>query len=250
MLHANRLALNIEKTNFVLFHSPRNKPVSQIILKFGKQKINQENSVKFLGLLLDSNLNWKAHITELSKKLSRTVGLFYKIQHYAPLETLKVLYYGIFFPFLSYGIHVWGLTNSTYFDLIFVLQKKVLKSITFNDIASPAMPIFRNLELLTLADIHNLQVVTFVYECVNGLSPSYFGDYFKTLSSTHAMRTRQATMGNLFLQRRNTDQYGIRSVQYSGVKLWNSVPAKIRVSTSVTKFRSELKKYYISFYSA
>ena len=83
--------------------------------------------------------------------------------------------------------NVWGLTNSTYFDLIFVLQKKVLKSITFNDIASPAMPIFRNLELLTLADIHNLQVVSFVYECVNGLSPSYFGDYFKTLSSTHAM---------------------------------------------------------------
>ena len=134
-------------------------------------------------------MNWKAHITELSKKLSRTVGLFYKIRHYAPLETLKLLYYGIFFPFLSYGIHVWGLTNSTYFDLIFVLQKKVLKSITFNDITSPAMPIFRNLELLTLADIHNLQVVSFVYECVNGLSPSYFGDYFKTLSSTHAMGT-------------------------------------------------------------
>ena len=241
------MALNIEKTNFVLFHSPRNKLVSQIILKFGKQKINQENSVKFLGLLLDSNLNWKAHITELSKKLSRTVGLFYKIRHYAPLETLKPLYYGIFFPFLSYGIHVWGLTNSTYFDLIFVLQKKVLKSITFNDITSPAMPIFRNLELLTLADIHNLQVVSFVYECVNGLSPSYFGDYFKTLSSTHAMGTHQATMGNLFLQRRNTDQYGIRSVQYSGVKLWNSVPAKIRVSTSVTKFKSAGIKKVLHF---
>ena len=58
-------------------------------------------------------------------------------------------------------------------------------------------------------------------------------------------------MGNLFLQRRNTDQYGIRSIQYSGVKLWNSVPAEIRLSTSVTKFRSELKKTcYITFYSA
>ena len=89
-----------------------------------------------------------------------------------------------------------------------MLQKKVLKSITFNDITSPAMPIFHNLELLTLADIHNLQVVSFIYECVNGLSPSYFGDYFKTLSSTHAMGTRQATMGNSFWQRRNTDQYG------------------------------------------
>ena len=112
------------------------------------------------------------------------------------------------------------------------------------------MPIFHNLKLLALADIHNFQVVSFVYECVNGLSPSYFCDYFKTLSSTHAIGKRQATMGNLFLQRRNTDQYGIRSVQYSGVKLWNSVPAEIRLFTSITKFRSELKKYYITFYSA
>ena len=71
-LDANRLALNIEKTNFVLFHSPRNKPVFQIILKFGKKKIGQENCVEFLGLLLDSNFNWKPHITELSKKMSRT----------------------------------------------------------------------------------------------------------------------------------------------------------------------------------
>ena len=47
-LDVSRLALNIEKTNFVLFHSTRNKPVSQIILKFGKEKINQENCVKLL----------------------------------------------------------------------------------------------------------------------------------------------------------------------------------------------------------
>ena len=152
--------MNAEKTNFVPFHSPRNEPVSQIILRFGKKKISQENCVKFLGLLFDSNLNWKPHITELSKKLSRTVGLFYKIQHYAPLETLKPLYYGIFFPFLSYGIHVWGLTNRIYLNLIFVLQKKVLKSITFNVISSPAMPNFHNIELLSLADIHNFQVTT------------------------------------------------------------------------------------------
>ena len=58
--------------------------------------------MKFLGVLLDSSLSWKPNITELSKKLSRTVGLFYKIRHYAPLETLKLLYYGIF----SHSFHM------------------------------------------------------------------------------------------------------------------------------------------------
>ena len=54
-LDSNRLGLNFSKTNFVIFHSPRNKPDSQIILKFRKKKISQETCVKFLGLLLDSN---------------------------------------------------------------------------------------------------------------------------------------------------------------------------------------------------
>ena len=101
-------ALNIEKTNFVLFHPPRHKFNAQITLKFGKKKISQETCIKFLGVLLDSHLSWKSHITELSKKLSRTVGLFYKVRHYAPLETLKLLYRDIFHPFISYG----ALSNS------------------------------------------------------------------------------------------------------------------------------------------
>ena len=68
-LEAKRLSLNVEKTNFVLFHPPRHKFNAQIILKFGRKKISQETCIKFLGVLLDSHLSWKSHITELSKKL-------------------------------------------------------------------------------------------------------------------------------------------------------------------------------------
>ena len=75
-LDANQLALNIDKTNFVIFHSPQKKIAEQIIIKFTKKKIQRKISVKFLGVLLDSNLRWKSHITELSKKLSRTIGIF------------------------------------------------------------------------------------------------------------------------------------------------------------------------------
>ena len=72
-LDANQLALNIDKTNFVIVHSPQKKIAGQIIIKFMKKKIQWKISVKFLGVLLDSNLRWKSHITELSKKLSRTI---------------------------------------------------------------------------------------------------------------------------------------------------------------------------------
>ena len=100
-LETNRLALNIEKTNFVLFHSNKRKVILPIFLKIGRRKIKEENYVRFLGVLLDSTLSWKYHMSELSKKLARTVGLFYKIRHYAPTDTLVLLYHVIFATFLT-----------------------------------------------------------------------------------------------------------------------------------------------------
>ena len=75
-LDANRLSLNINKTNFVVFHSPQIKLVGPVVIRFGKKKIKRESCVKVLGIMLDANLSWKYHIAELSKKLSKTIGIF------------------------------------------------------------------------------------------------------------------------------------------------------------------------------
>ena len=124
-LDANHLALNIDKTNFVIFHSSQKKIVHPVVLRIGK-KIHDENCVKFLGVLLDSSLSWKHHIAELSKKLARIAGIFYKVRHIIPLETLKMLYGTTHcFTLVSYGITVWGLTHKSYLDLIIIAQKKI-----------------------------------------------------------------------------------------------------------------------------
>ena len=52
-LDANQLALNIDKTKFVIFHSPQKTIAEQRIIKFMKKKIQRKISVKFLGVLLD-----------------------------------------------------------------------------------------------------------------------------------------------------------------------------------------------------
>ena len=57
-LESNRLALNINKTNFVIFHSAGKEICDNIAIKMGKKKIHRENHVRFLGVLLDSALSW------------------------------------------------------------------------------------------------------------------------------------------------------------------------------------------------
>ena len=80
-LDANRLSLNISKTNYIIFHSSNKTIPSDILIKIGEQHITRVNHVRFLGLLLDEHLSWEVHLNELSKKLARTCGVFFKIRH-------------------------------------------------------------------------------------------------------------------------------------------------------------------------
>ena len=175
-LDATQLALNIDKTNFVIFHSPQKKIAEQI--KFMKKKIQRKISVKFLGVLLDSNLRWKSHITELSKKLSRTIGIFCKIRHFVPLEILKALYFSLFYSFVSYGIAVWALTHKSLLDPIAVSQKKILRIMNFKEPNSHTEPLFAQLQFLKIRDMHELQLLSFMYDCQNRLVPIHFHLYF------------------------------------------------------------------------
>ena len=79
----NHLKLNISKTKFMIF-APRSKTNSpiKITLKIGTKEIEQVSHYKYLGLIIDDKLNWKQHITFLATKLSRSLGMLFKIRHF------------------------------------------------------------------------------------------------------------------------------------------------------------------------
>ena len=102
-LCANKLSLNIEKSNFVIFH-PLQKKINYLInLKINNKTLEEKRSIKYLGVIIDGHLNWKDHVYELSKKILRSIAILLKLRHFVPIKILVQLYYSIIFPFLSYG---------------------------------------------------------------------------------------------------------------------------------------------------
>ena len=72
-LMVNRLSLNIDKTNHIVFH-PYNKPLKHIItLKFHKKAILEKNNIKYLGVMIDSALSQHTRIENILK-MSRGIG--------------------------------------------------------------------------------------------------------------------------------------------------------------------------------
>ena len=106
-MRANRLSLNVEKTNFMLFtHSRVDR--NAVVVRLGKKTITQVESVKFLGVHIDDRLNYNDHTCVLSKKLSRLIGIMFKLSAFAPPYIIRIIYFSLLYSHLIYGIIVWG----------------------------------------------------------------------------------------------------------------------------------------------
>ena len=191
--------MNVDKTNVVIFHSHAKKLTEPMALKFGRKKISQGDHVRFLGVLLDETLGWKPHLVQLSRKPARSVGIFYKLRYYFPLDTLRSVYYALFHPFLTYGIAVWGSTFENLLTPVHVAHKKVLRAMTFSDPTAHSSPFFCDLKILKLDDPHQLSISVFAYECQNNIAPLYFVNFFTQTTDVHPYNTRSAARGDFFI---------------------------------------------------
>ena len=101
-LTANKLSLNIKKSNFVIFHSYQQRIDDQVGLKMLDNQINtlisleSKNYVKYLGLLIDSGPTWKYQIYYITTKISKLVGVIAKLRHFVPMSTTKYLQFPYF----------------------------------------------------------------------------------------------------------------------------------------------------------
>ena len=150
------------------------------------------------------------------------------------------------YSFVSYGITVWGLTHPTILDRLCKLQNKVIRAIKFKDNYAHATPLFYDLKFLKLHDIHTLNLLCFVYNCrcQNSIQP--FSDFFVPVSASYNHHTRQASRGDIFVQRFNTSQYGKRS---AGAILWNNLAPTMREIPSYNMFKKQLQSFYLASYS-
>ena len=105
-LCANKLSLKIEKSNFVVFHPPQKKLNFSVKIVLNDKVLKYEKNIKYLGVVTDCHLNWKAHISYLTKKLNRNVGALSKLRHFVTTDILTNLYYSLSILF-TYGLIAW-----------------------------------------------------------------------------------------------------------------------------------------------
>ena len=117
----NKLSLNIDKTNFMFFKNKyNNKPMQEFKIEIDNKYIEQADTTKFLGILIDNTLTWKAHTSHVTKIISKYNGIISKVRPFLNSESLHTLYNTLILPYLTYCTIVWGDKNNSNLNSLFI----------------------------------------------------------------------------------------------------------------------------------
>ena len=229
----NKIKINYDKSKFIIFSYGKKYSLEQI--KIGSSFISSTDNTKFLGIWVDNHLNFRSHIDSISSKISKVVGMLFRLNDILPKEALKTLYSTLLLPHLMYGIEIWyGILKSND-DRIFKLQKKSIRAINCLPYAAHTNDYFKSMNLLKLEDIYKQRVLLYMYK----------SDLTSIHEANHNYATRHAYDIVLPLFSRSKTQC---TIFYKGIILWNNLPEEIKAKRTENTFKYYLKNMYIDTY--
>ena len=239
-LKANKLTINLKKTHYMIFHRARIKNKYENTVQIQGNIIDHVNATKFLGIIIDNKLNWSDHINYIQNKISKSLGIIYKIRSFLNRITLRNLYHTFVFPYLIYGVEVWGNTHAIHLNPIIKIQKKSIRAITFSHYLEPSQPLFNQLNILDLKKLVIQRISLMMFKQNNGIVPTPIAKLFELNNLHHNYNTRQ--------NRKLHTQIGNRESVYKlfsfhGINIWNHLSSKISTDVSYACFKNLVKTY-------
>ena len=244
---ANKLSLNTSKTKFSIFHPTSKKrfiPAELPILKINDTYISRDSVTKFLGVLIDENLNWKAQIADISSKVSKSIGLLYKATPILNKTLLKQLYYAFVHSYLSYANIAWGSTHKSKLETLYRRQKHAIRIINFKTRLTHSKPLFLDMKILNLYEINIFQVLSFMFKCKLGISPRIFRSLF-----TFKPQSRYNLRTQFLIEPTIKSKLEEFIISFRGPNLWNRIiisnPTLSNLEIAFI-FKNKLKSYISS----
>ena len=122
-----------------------------MISKLSGKRIYPTKSLNYLGIKIDESLTWNECVNDIAIKLNRANAMLYKVRGFVNTRVLKSFYHAIFDCHLNYANTVWGQKKNS-LNYLFLLQKKVIRIISFDIRNAHSNPLFQRHEIVKVPD--------------------------------------------------------------------------------------------------
>jgi hypothetical protein len=201
----------------------------------------------YLGVYFDPNLNFKYHVQQLSVKLSRALFQIRRVKNLLSKEALKTLYFSLFHCHIIYAIEIWSLAPKSAINELFIKQKAIIRIVSGAKYNSHTAPLFKELKILQLHALIQLQLAKIMYFYKNNLLPACFENTWVTGAAQNLL------VGGPLL--RNAADFVIpfartdhlrRFPLTTAPEAWNSLPLELKNSPTVSVFCNNFKNVNLS----
>ena len=241
------LKMNPPKTEFIYFgNAVRLKKCTYASISIDGDLILRSSEIRYLGAWLDSNLNYKTHVTKKCSAAMANLQRIKSIRHLLNVSTTSSLCVSLCMSHLDYtNALLYGLPDATINKLQWVQNicaKLTLRKQHYN---SPKQCLYQ-LHWLPIRSQIEFKILVLTHKCLNGNAPQYLRDLTVSLQPSRP-GLRSAESNCLLIPKTKYKTFAARYFSVAAPTLWNQLPENIKIITDVLTFKKHLKRLLCAF---
>ena len=186
--------------------------------------IKQVKCVKSLGVHIDDNLSWNAHVDKISKLIASGIGALKRCRPFVSQAALQSIYNALIQSHFDSCSAVWGHCGTSLANKLQILKNCAAHILTFSSYDSSPVPLFEQLNWKRLYTQRQIQEAVLVYKSLHGLAPNYLSSLFSQRNISYSLRDNE----NKLVAPLPRTNFFKNSVRYKGAVIWNSLPRELR----------------------
>lgn len=242
---ANKLTLNLKKSKCMIFHPMQHKKNFTLNININGSPIEQVSSYVYLGLTLQDNLHWDAHVNYICSKISSISGVVNRLGNEVDKSTLKSIYYAHVNSHLSYMAPVWGIASTdAILNTLQVAQNQSLRSLFRVEYYANGLStdeIRKKHNILSVRQNIQYNTAMLAYSIKNNLIKTNI--QLNLINQIHTYSTRSAT--NIHHQSFRTNSGKHLTTRVVAIE-YNKLPTNIQNSQSIHTFKKHVKSYILT----
>lgn len=230
---SNGILINVQKTQLMKFCTKQSNH-GLIEATLGNVVIKESSHVKFLGLLIDTNLNWSVHMSNITSKLSSVSGILFKLKNKIEKETKLIIYRSLAESVILYMNIIWAWTKCKNLKKVQVCQNRLLKCVFNLPIRFPTTELYKLKKgVIDICNINKFQRCLYIFKCLKFPFPGQVTPERTSHGHNTRFRDRPRTTATkrVLLRQRITTQ---------GVELYNHLEDEIIDSQSIAIFKNKM----------
>ena len=226
---ANKLCLNVSKTQMMLFSRKRREPeLVDVHVTAGEHQLKRVKCVKSLGVHLDDELKWRDHVKDVSKKCCAGLSRLNRLKKVLPTTLKKKLYNSLVLPHLDYCCLVWQECSKELTNKLERIQNYGMRIILDQPPLTPTTELRSKLGWSSLESRRDYFRLMMLHRVATGDAPLELRNLVRANDNIRSQDTTITRESKNFFINQTNSEYGRRTFAHAGAKAWNSLPLKVR----------------------